>query len=100
MRNFFETTIKRIKCILEWEFDCEKDEIKLQHRVVRLDDENRCLSDYNIRNKDKLRMCLLLRGGHIPLGRISFTNRIIIAGGDSAEGIKRWKYVNTDLSTT
>ena len=69
---------------------CQKDEIRLQLGSVRLEDDNRCLSDCNIRSKDKVNMSLLIRAGNIQCGRISFTNAIILAGeGGSAEGITK-----------
>ena len=92
VKNFSKTTIKKLKPILEWEFDCEKEDIKLQLGAVRLDDDDRCLSDYNIRNKDKLFLSLMLRGGHLKCGRILFTDKIILAGEQgSAEGITKMK---------
>ena len=74
VKKFSETTIDKLKSVLEWEYDCEKDEVKLMRKrgAVKLQDDTKSLAAYEIENGDTLQMTLAIRGGYQATCKISF----------------------------
>ena len=91
IKKYSETTVDKLKSTLEWEYDCEKDEIKLmmQRGAVKLDN-SKTLGDYGVQCGDKLQMTLAIRGGLNPTSKIDFVNLTKYnRNTDQLEGVER-----------
>ena len=91
VNDFSVTTIAKIKAVLEWEFDCKIEHIKLTFHGFKLQQDDKTLSLCNIPINSKLQMTLA-----IPGGGMANTSKIIFTDitrydkdSDSVEGIKR-----------